>query len=310
MSDLKKEYDLIVIGGGAGGLVVASGAAQFGARVALVEKEQGLGGDCLYFGCVPTKSLVRVARLLSLIRRSEEFGLGRPPDQADPDAFFEGAMARMRRTVEKVGVHDDPKRFQRMGIDLFFGEGRFLDPRTFEIEGAHLYGRRFVLATGSRAATLPVPGLKEAGGLTHVTALQLTRRPASMAIIGAGPTGIEFAQIFQRLGVAVTVIEKEGRILPGEDAEIAALAEKILQREGIRFLTGAAVRKVEREAGRKIVTVEAGGEVEKIVSGEILTAAGRVPNVEGLNLPAAGVACDAKGVRVDETLRTTARHIW
>ncbi|HZR45192.1 MAG TPA: FAD-dependent oxidoreductase, partial [Candidatus Manganitrophaceae bacterium] len=214
MSDLKKEYDLIVIGGGAGGLVVASGAAQFGARVALVEKEQGLGGDCLYFGCVPTKSLVRVARLLSLIRRSEEFGLGRPTFQADPDALFEGAMARMRRMVEKVGAHDDPKRFQRMGIDLFFGEGRFIDPRTFEIKGAHLYGRRFVLATGSRAATLPVPGLQEAGGLTHATALQLTRRPASMAIIGAGPTGIEFAQIFQRLGVAVTVIEKEGRILP------------------------------------------------------------------------------------------------
>lgn len=309
MPNEKKEYDLIVIGGGAGGLVVASGAAQFGARVALVEKERALGGDCLYFGCVPTKSLVQVSRLLSLIRRSEEFGLGRPVP-ADPDALFEGAMARMRRTVEKVAEHDAPERFRKMGIDLFFGTGKFIDPHTFEIEGRPLHGRRFVLATGSRAAPLPVPGLEEAGCLTHATALQLQRRPASMAIIGAGPTGIEFAQVFQRLGVAVTVIEKEGRILPGEDREVSALAEKILRQEGIRFLTGAAIRKVEREAGQKIVTVEAGGRAEKIVSLEILAAAGRAPNVEGLDLPAAGVAYDAKGVRVDETLRTTARHIW
>lgn len=309
MPNEKKEYDLIVIGGGAGGLVVASGAAQFGARVALVEKERALGGDCLYFGCVPTKSLVQVARLLSLIRRSEEFGLARPVP-ADPDALFEGAMARMRRTVEKVGAHDDPERFRKMGIDLFFGEGRFIDPRTFEIEGALLNGRRFVLATGSRAAPLPVPGLESAGYLTHVTALQLRRRPASMAIIGAGPTGIEFAQIFHRLGVAVTVIEKEGRILPGEDREVSALAEKILRQEGIRFFTGAGVRTVEREGEQKVLTIAAGDGIEKIACGEILAAAGRAPNVEGLDLPAAGVAYDAKGVRVDETLRTTARHIW
>lgn len=302
-----KKYDLIVIGGGAGGLVVASGAAQLGARVALVEKERALGGDCLYFGCVPTKSLVRVARLLSLIRRSEEFGLGAP---APSDTIFEGAMARMRRTVEKIGAHDDPDRFRKMGIDLHFGGGKFIDPHTFEVDGRALHGRRFVLATGSRAAAPQIAGLEEAGYLTHVTALTVRRRPASIAILGGGPTGIEFAQVFQRLGVSVTVIEKEVRILPREDHEVAALAEKILKGEGIRFLTGAAIEKVEREEDRKVLRLRTGNGPVNVACAEILAAVGRAPNVEGLNLPAAGVSYDEKGVRVDSTLRTTARNIW
>jgi pyruvate/2-oxoglutarate dehydrogenase complex dihydrolipoamide dehydrogenase (E3) component len=305
--DEKKQYDLVVIGGGAGGLVVASGAAQLGARVAVVERAHGLGGDCLYFGCVPTKSLVHVARMASLIRRSEEFGLGKTTIS---DNLFEGAMERMRRMVEKIGEHDDPKRFQQMGIDLHFGEGKFIDSHTFEVNGRPLHGRRFVLATGSRAAGLPIPGLEEAGYLTHVTALQLQHRPASMAILGAGPTGIEFAQIFQRLGVKVTLIEKEERILPKEDRDVAILAEKILVKEGIRFVKGGEILKVEKEAGQKILSVKTQTGIEKVISDEILVAVGRAPNVEGLNLQAAGVAYDQKRVQVNSTLRTTARNIW
>ncbi|WDT81651.1 MAG: FAD-dependent oxidoreductase [Candidatus Manganitrophus sp.] len=178
MSD---RFDIVVIGGGAGGLVVASGAAQFGARVALVEKERGLGGDCLYYGCVPTKTLVHSARVLSLIRRSEEFGLGRlvPSEES-----FTGAMERMRRMVARIGEHDDPKRFEAMGIRLFFGEGCFVDPKTFEVAGRRIAGRRFVLATGARPGVPPIPGLAEAGFLTNVTALALKQRPETMAIIG------------------------------------------------------------------------------------------------------------------------------
>ncbi len=307
MPDEKKKYDLVVIGGGAAGLVVASGAVQFGARVALVEKERALGGDCLHFGCVPTKSLVHVARVLSLIRRSEEFGLG-PLELSNK--IFEGAMERMRRTVEKIGEHDDPKRFQQMGIDLHFGQGKFIDPHTFEVGGRTIHGRRFVLATGSRPAAPQIPGLEETGYLTHVTALQLRERPASMAILGAGPTGIEFAQVFQRLGIPVTVIEKEDRILPREDAEAAALAEKILKAEGVQSLTGAEIQQVEREAGRKVLRLRTGKGSVNVVCGEILAAVGRAPNVEGLNLQAAGVAYDEKGVKVDPMLRTTARNIW
>ena len=307
MADGKKQYDLVVIGGGAGGLVVASGAAQLGARVALVEKTDALGGDCLYFGCVPTKSLVHVARMASLIRRSEEFGLGKA---AISDNLFEGAMERMRRIVSRIGEHDDPKRFQQMGIDLHFGEGRFIDSHALDVNGRTVYGRRFVLATGSRPAALPTPGLEGAGYLTHVTALQLRRRPASMAILGAGPTGIEFAQILQRLGVQVTVVEKEERILPKEDREVALLAEKILVGEGIRFVKGADILNVESGAGQKIMGARTDKGDEKVISDEILVAAGRAPNVEGLNLQAAGVSYDRKGVRVDATLRTTARNIW
>lgn len=303
----EKKYDLVVIGGGAAGLVVASGAAQFGAKVALIEKERALGGDCLYFGCVPTKSLVHVARILSLIRRSEEFGLG---EMAVSETAFEGAMARMRRTVEKIGEHDDPKRFQQMGIDVHFGQGKFIDPHTFEVDGRKIHGRRFVLATGSRPAVLPIPGLEETGYLTHVTALQLTRRPESVAILGAGPTGIEFAQVFQRLGVSVTVIEKEARILPREDDEVAALAEKILRGEGVQFFTGAEIETVAREGSRKVVQLRTGKGAVNVGCAEILAAVGRAPNVEGLNLEAAGVSYDKKGVQVDPTLRTTARNIW
>lgn len=300
-------FDIVIIGGGAGGLVVASGAAQFGARVALVEKERGLGGDCLYYGCVPTKTLIHSARVLSLIRRSEEFGLGRvvPSEES-----FTGAMERMRRMVARIGEHDDPKRFETMGIRLFFGEGRFVDPKTFEVAGCRIAGRRFVLATGSRPGVPPIPGLAEAGFLTNVTALDLKQRPETMAIIGGGPVGLEFAQIFHRLGVRITVIEKADHLLPNEDQEISEALEAIFRKEGVDFLTGASVQEVRREGNQKVLLVGGKEGVRKIAAEEILVAVGRAPNVEGLGLEAAGVVYERQGVKVDAALRTTARHIW
>ncbi|TAK01243.1 MAG: mercuric reductase [Candidatus Manganitrophaceae bacterium] len=299
-------FDIVIIGGGAGGLVVASGAAQLGARVALVEKERGLGGDCLYYGCVPTKTLVHSARMLSLIRRSAEFGLGRMTPSSES---FEGVMARMRGMVARIGEHDDPKRFEAMGIQVYFGEGRFVDPHTFEIAGRKIKGRRFVLATGARPSVPPIPGLVEAGFLTNVTALALKRRPETMAILGGGPVGVEFAQIFHRLGVRVTLIEKADRLLPNEDREISEALEAILRKEGIDLLTGAAVQAARREGNQKVLLVQE-KEGRRIAAEEILVAAGRSPNVEGLGLDAAGVAYDRQGVKVDATLRTAARHIW
>lgn len=300
-------FDIVIIGGGAGGLVVASGAAQFGARVALIEKERGLGGDCLYYGCVPTKTLVHSTRVLSLIRRSEEFGLGRMvPSQES----FAGAMERMRRMVARVGEHDDPNRFEAMGIQLFFGEGRFVDSKTFDVAGRRITGRRFVLATGARPSVPPIPGLAEAGFLTNITALELKQRPETMAIIGGGPVGVEFAQIFRRLGVRITILEKKDHLLPNEDREISEGLEAIFRKEGIDFLTGVSVQEVRREGNQKIVLVEEKEGVRRVAAEEILIAVGRAPNVEGLGLDAAGVAYDRQGVKVDATLRTTARHIW
>ncbi|MDC4223943.1 MAG: mercuric reductase [Candidatus Manganitrophus sp.] len=300
-------FDIVVIGGGAGGLVVASGAAQLGARVALVEKERGLGGDCLYYGCVPTKTLVHSARVLSLIRRSEEFGLGRmiPSPQS-----FAGAMERMRRMVARIGEHDDPKRFEAMGIQLFFGEGRFLDPKTFEVDGRRIPGRRFVLATGARPSVPPIAGLSEAGFLTNITALELKQRPETMAIVGGGPVGLEFAQIFHRLGVRITILEKSDRLLPKEDREISEALEAIFRKEGIDFLTGVSVQAVRREGNQKVLLVEGKEAGRRVAAEEVFIAVGRAPNAEGLGLEAAGVAYDRQGVKVDATLRTTARHIW
>lgn len=299
-------FDIVIIGGGAGGLVVASGAAQFGARVALIEKERGLGGDCLYYGCVPTKTLVHSARVLSLIRRSEEFGLGR----VVPSQSFAGVMERMRRVVARIGEHDDPKRFEAMGIQLFFGEGRFVDPKTFDIAGRPISGRRFVLATGARPGVPPIPGLTEAGFLTNITALELKQRPETMAIIGGGPVGLEFAQIFHRLGVRVAILEKSNHLLPNEDREISEGLEALFRKEGIDFLTSVSVQEVRREGNQKVVLVEGKEGVRRVAAEEILVAVGRAPNVEGLGLEAAGVAYDRQGVKVDATLRTTARHIW
>jgi len=304
---MTEKFDIVVIGGGAGGLVVASGAAQLGARVALVEKERGLGGDCLYYGCVPTKTLVHSARMLSLIRRSAEFGLGRLTPSPES---FEGAMERMQRMVARIGEHDDPKRFEAMGIQIYFGAGRFIDSNRFEVAGRLLEGRRFVLATGARPSVPPIPGLAEAGFLTNVTALGLKQRPETMVIIGGGPVGVEFAQIFHRLGVQVTVIEGADRLLPKEDREISEALESIFQKEGIHLLTGAAVQMVQREGDQKRLIIQGREGTQPIVAEEILVAAGRAPNVEGLGLDAAGVAYDRQGVKVDATLRTTARHIW
>lgn len=300
-------FDLVIIGGGVGGLVAASGAAQWGARVALIEKE-ALGGDCLHYGCVPTKTLIRSAKVAALLRRSEEFGL----EKTGLRVNFPQVMARMRAVQAEIGQNDDPERFRKMGIRVIFGSGSFLDPQTFEVDGERIRGKKFLLATGSRPVILPIPGLQEAGALTNVTALQLDHLPQSMVILGAGPIGLEFAQVFARLGTQVTVIEKMGQILPREDKEVADLLEGILKKEGIEIITCMETREVRKTShGKKFVAgqCEICGTLELEVE-EVLIAIGRAPNVEGLNLEAAGVRYDRKGIQVDRTLRTTARNIW
>ncbi|MBI4398299.1 MAG: mercuric reductase [Candidatus Omnitrophica bacterium] len=301
------KFDLVIIGGGVAGLVTASGASQFGARVALVEKET-LGGDCLHWGCVPTKRLVESAKVAFLARHAKEFGV----ETQGVRINFREVMAGMKRIQEKIGRNDDPERFRKMGVQLFFGEGKFLDPHTFEVKGTRLSGRKFLIATGSRPILLPILGLKESGALTNMTALKLEELPASLIILGAGPIGLEFAQVFSRLGAKVTVIEKMPQILPREDTEIADRLQKILTEEGIEIITRAEVKKIEKnDRGQKIVTAEIEGEGTKIFDAqELLVSIGRAPNVEGLNLEASGVAYEKKGIKVDESMRTSQKHIF
>src|SRR3989337_2802057 len=227
-----RDFDLTIIGGGAGGLNVASGAAQLGARIALIEKNK-LGGDCLYYGCVPTKALIHSAKIASLMKRSKEFGLNDTTVSFD----FKNIMNHMRDVVSKVGEHDDPKRFENMGVQVFFGDGRFIDPHTFEFDGKKITSRKFVISTGSRAVAIPMNGLENIKYLTSESALELDHLPRSIIILGAGPIGLEFAQVFARFGSNVTVIEKMGQILPREDKEVADTLESIMKEEGIDIYT-------------------------------------------------------------------------
>ncbi|MBI5468491.1 MAG: FAD-dependent oxidoreductase, partial [Deltaproteobacteria bacterium] len=210
-----KRFDLVVIGGGVAGLVAASGAAQLGARVALVDRS-GLGGDCLNYGCVPTKRLVHSARVAFTVKHASESGVEAASYRVD----FPKVMASMRAVQGRIGEHDDPERFRKMGVEVIFGAGKFIDPDIFEVNGERLHGRRFIIATGTRPLVPPIKGLRESGVLTNETVLDLKSLPPSIVILGAGPIGIEYAQIFARLGSKVTVIKKYDRILPKEDPEL------------------------------------------------------------------------------------------
>ncbi len=298
-------YDVTVIGGGAGGLVAAVGFATLGVKTALVEK-QALGGDCLYYGCVPSKTLLHTAKVASILRRSQGLGVACPDLRVD----FQRVMGHMREVITNIGLHDDPARFETLGIKVFFGPGRFLGGPILEIGAQRIYSKKFVLATGSSPAVPPIPGLKETGYITNIEAFSLERLPSSIVILGAGPIGLEFAQVFRRLGSQVTVIDQAPSVLFREDAELSAALDKYLQAEGIKIILGAAITGVGRQDKNKVVAVTKNGARQEILTEEILVALGRTANVKGLGLEEAGVEYNPKGVVVDDTLRTSAPHIW
>lgn len=302
-----RDFDLTVIGGGAGGLNVASGAVQLGARVALIEKKK-LGGDCLYYGCVPTKALIQSAKIASFMKRSKEFGLNETNISFD----FKNIMNHMRGVISKVGVHDDPNRFEDMGVQVFFGDGKFVDPHTFEFDGKKITSKKFVISTGSRAVAIPVKGLENIKYLTSESALELDYLPKSIIILGAGPIGLEFAQVFARFGTKVTVLEKMGQILPREDKEVSDILEAILKEEGIAIHTCVDVDHVKQNGDQKGIEVVAvcSGQKKAFQADEFMIAIGRAPNLEGLNLEAAGVKVEKRVIVVNRSLRTTARNIW
>ncbi len=302
-----KKYDLIIIGGGVGGLVTASGAAQLGARVALVEKTASLGGDCLHWGCVPTKRLVHSAKVAMIARRAGEFGVKCGPVTVD----FAEVMASMKAVQSKISCNDDPERFRKMGVDVIFGSGAFEDDHVFNVEGQRLLGRKFLIASGSSPAILPIPGLKEVGALTNITALGLTSLPSSIIILGGGPIGIEFAQIFSRLGAEVTILEKKGQILPREDKELSAALHALLVEEGIKIETCKEFKEIGRsERGKRVLAARSDG--DKVYEAEeIMSAIGRSPNVEGLDLSNAGIEYDKRrGIKSDLSMKTTQGHIY
>jgi pyruvate/2-oxoglutarate dehydrogenase complex dihydrolipoamide dehydrogenase (E3) component len=300
-------YNLVVIGAGTAGLVTAAGAAGLGAKVALVERHL-LGGDCLNVGCVPSKSIIRSSRVVADVRDAYQHGL-RNSNHIEID--FSAVMERMRRLRAKISHHDSAKRFQELGVDVFLGEGRFLSSDTVEVDGKKLRFKKAVIATGSRPVVPPVDGLMGAGFLTNETVFSLTERPRRLAVIGGGPIGCELAQAFRRLGSDVVLFHNASHILNREDEDAAEILQQVFIRDGIRLILGCKTKRVERINGNKVIHIECQGKEETIRVDEILVGTGRAPEVEGLNLDAAGVRYDKReGVIVNDYLQTTNPNIY
>ena len=302
----KPEFDIVVIGGGAGGLVVAAGGAALGAKIAIVEKHR-LGGDCLWYGCVPSKTLIKSARVAHQMRHADRWALA--PAAPQPD--LAKVMERVAGVIKGIEPNDSPERFRGLGVDVIFGDGRFVAPDAFEVNGRRLTAKTFVIATGSRPAVPRLPGIDATPYLTNETVFNLREPVPALIVIGAGPIGSEMAQAFRRLGSEVTVVDVAPQILPREDADLAAVVWKQLGAEGVRYHLGASILGFEGRKGDVRVTVRtADGAATVLAGSHLLLAAGRVANVEGLGLDAARVQQDQGRIVVEDNLRTTNRNIY
>ncbi|MEO7009116.1 MAG: mercuric reductase [Caldimonas sp.] len=300
-------YHLLVIGAGPAGLTAARGAAALGAKVALIERDL-LGGDCLNYGCVPSKPLIRTARVYAEMRDAANYGARSPNDiQVD----FPMAMERMRRIRARLSRVDSAERLAAAGIDVFFGTARFVAGDAVDVDGTRLRFKKALIATGSRSMLPSIPGLAEAGYLTNETVFDLTVRPASLLVIGGGPVGCELAQAFARFGTRTAIVHSAPLFLPKEERDAAQMVSEALARDGVEIHLNTKAVVVRVEGGLKCVETINDGSVATIGVEQILTGIGRIPAVGGLDLEAAGVAYDADaGVQVDDFLRTTNPRIY
>jgi pyruvate/2-oxoglutarate dehydrogenase complex dihydrolipoamide dehydrogenase (E3) component len=300
-------YNMVVIGAGTAGLVTAAGAAGLGAKVALIERDL-MGGDCLNFGCVPSKALIAASRVAASARDAKRFGVI-VPDGVRVD--FPAVMARMRTVRADLAKLDSAARFKSLGVDVFRGEARFVGRDSVEVDGTRLRFSRATIATGARATAPPISGLAEAGYLTNETVFNLTELPRRMVVIGAGPLGCELAQTFRRFDVEVTLLEAMPQILTREDRDAAKIIESALLRDGVRIVVNAKIAGVEKRGAEKVLIIATEAGPEEIAADEILIGAGRAPNVEGLKLEAAGIEYDRDaGIKVNDYLQTANPHVY
>lgn len=298
-------YDIAVLGGGSGGLVVASAAAQLGAKVLLVEKNK-LGGDCLYHGCVPSKSFIESSRIAWAMRTADRYGI----KSVDPEFEFSDVIGRVQDIIKDIQKHDSPERFRGLGCEVVFGNPKFVSEHEIEINGKLYSSRKFAIATGGRPANIPISGLEEAGYLTNLTVFENKKFPERLIVFGAGPIGLELAQSFYRLGSQVDVLDKADSIFIKEDIEVQRYMKDLLGIEGLKFHLGVNIKRVQKTSDGKKVTIEKAGKTEQLIGDEILVGLGRVPNVEGMDLEKAGVVYTKRGIRVDSKQRTSVPNIY
>ena len=299
-------YNMVVIGGGSAGLITAIITAGLGGKVALIEKHL-MGGDCLNVGCVPSKAILRSAKAVSEIRGAAAYGV----ETTTPQVHFGQVMQRIRRIQAEISQVDSVWRYTKEGVDVFLGEGHFTGLDTIEVAGQTLKFKKAVIATGSRPAQPAIPGLAEAGFLTNETVWNLAEQPKRLAIIGGGPIGCELAQAFQRLGTEVVIFHNADHLLNREDADAADLVQQTFLSEGIQLVLGSNITQVDTMNGEKLLQYAASQARDTVVVDEILVATGRLPNIEHMNLEAAGVKTDPKrGILVNEFMQSSNQRIY
>ena len=310
----KDRYHLVVIGAGTAGLVSAAIAAGLGARVALIERHM-FGGDCLNFGCVPSKAVIRAARAWREARTAaERFGGPRVTSEGD----FSAVMARLRRLRADISPVDGVERFRALGVDVFLGHATFCGPDAITVNDTVndtvLRFRRAIIATGARAARPPIPGLADTPYDTNESIFSLTERPARLLVIGGGPIGTELAQSFARFGSAVTIVHADAHVLPRDDSDAAAVVSTALKADGVQIINQATIARVSHD-GQQFTVQLAGDDpaahpTTALQADRLLVATGRTPNIDGLGLDVAGVRVTSKGVRVDDRLRTSNPRVY
>jgi len=302
------DYDIGIIGGGAAGLTVASGAAQLGAKTLLVEKEEVLGGDCLHFGCVPSKTLIKTAEVYHQMKHAGRYGL---PSVDVPPVDFKQVAARIRSVINIIQKHDSEERFCGLGARVEFGDPQFADEHVIRLNGKTHSAKNWVIATGSSPSLPPIKGLDRTPFITNREIFSMDHLPESMIILGGGPIGTEMSQAFCRLGTKVTVVNRGDQILGKEDRDMADAVLEVLKSEGVVFQLESSIEAVKDLGSRKEVVIkDKTGQTSRLEAEMILVALGRSANVDGLGLESIGVEIGGRGIKVDNRLRTSQKHIY
>ena len=298
---VNREYDLVIIGAGSAGLTAAGFGVQLGLKVALLEKQR-IGGDCTWTGCVPSKALLKAAKVAHEMRRARRYGIG----SVEPAVDLKAVMARVKSVSDEVYQAESPETLRATGMGVFIGPVRFLDPHTVQVGETKLSGHRFLIATGARPAVPPIPGIDDVSYFTYETVWDMQEMPRHLVVVGAGPIGCELAQAFSRLGAKVTLLEAGPRVLPQDEPEAGDLIARCLVQDGVDLRLGSSAQRVWQHGK----AIHVGLDDLELEGDALLLAVGRRPSFEGLELEKAGVAYSTSGIEVNNRLRTNRRHIY